>query len=413
MLRQKETLLRVCRSWYYIGLPFLYEDIGIVDLFQLNQLIETLENSPHQIENLIKQLTIYAFIPKSYRHQFNYFISKLFELCPNLVSFSYLSPFEPPKGHIPNLPLNITRLQLSHSVPRHMVDDLLSECSEQLVSLSLTLWPNSIPPSQQLHSFARLEELTFDLSCRSIGTVAYYTGLWQIPSLHRFIVQLRGNPSHWPTPIPTESLVAFCTTKGANIKYFHLHPEYWWSMNSYHIELQSVLEQLPSLEHLVLHPRTQGKLSHPSVKWIDIWSSHILAECSKDWKVLFAQLVKKHFPRLISVRSLDSTLANLHTLPSVLPPTSVPDELSSYAFQYLGFHVKHEPGAIISDLPVWSDDSDDESWESYHVTSSEEESDWPDMYSDDLIFQEERQFPVDDLPFGDCDGFSSDSSGDE
>ena len=182
-------------------------------------------------------------------------------------------------------------------------------------------------------------------------------------------------------------------------------------MNNYQIELQPVLEELPSLEHLVLHPRTSGQISHPTVKWIDLWSSHTLAECAKDWETLSAQLVKRHFPRLLSVRSLDSTLANLHTLPSVLPPTSVPDQISSYAFQYLGFHVKHELGAVISVLPEWSDGSEDESWDSSRsVTSSEEDSDWPDMCSDDMIFQEERHFPVDRLPFGDGVGCSSGSS---
>ncbi|KIM49603.1 hypothetical protein M413DRAFT_112578 [Hebeloma cylindrosporum] len=168
-LRQKLSLLNVCWAWYRVAVPFLYGDVAIRRVYQLGNLLRTLESSDSShLKDVIKTLNVHCFIPHSFHDSFNMQLIQLFKICPRLTGFSYKSPCYPPSlGTLPPLPPTLTHLELGEDVNLSVLQDALEALSANLVSLSIDSVKTHLNANS--YTFPLLESLTFVLGRTALG----------------------------------------------------------------------------------------------------------------------------------------------------------------------------------------------------------------------------------------------------
>ncbi|KAF9010593.1 hypothetical protein BDQ17DRAFT_931511 [Cyathus striatus] len=358
-LRQKKSLILVCREWYKVSLPLLYEDVCFRRISQLPVFLHTVESAPGELGSLVKRLSIYAFIPDNrYGAATNRYLRRLFDLCPRLTLFGYTSPCDLP----PNVliaPITTTHLVLGETVKFDTLSKLMAQLS--IVLESLTFHVTAVDrgfwntPTQ---SFPRLHSLLCVISPGTRKHLAALANMWTLPSLCHLTFKIIGNTINWEPRITTHDFVLFCSVHGKNLKSLHFHPEYWWSMSTYCIDIQRVVDVCSSLEHLILHPKTLP-LTHPNVKWVDIWLPHVRSSCAEDWKRLYQSVNSQSFPSLVGIRVISNPLSCLFDIPRTIPPGMVNRDDEGFELEFPGIHVKHNYGHLGTIEPTWSDEGVD------------------------------------------------------
>ena len=374
VLQQKLSLLSVCRAWYRIGVPLLYEDISIRRIYQLGNLLRTLESSDSSyLKDLIKTLNMHCFVPRVFHGVFKKQLAQLFKICPRLTSFSHTSPCYPPTlAPLPSLPPTLTHLELGEEVNPSILQEVLELESLSTNLVSLSIYITDLPDSNS-YSFPRLESLSF-----VIGIARWelrWELCWELPRLRYLTLRMR----FWPETFSWNHLGPFLKKNGAQLKFFHIHPETdCRCMSEFIVEIEGILELCPSLERFVLHPRPVPT-THEHIKWFragnDILDSS-LPNTSPGHRIATAA-----FPSLKTLRKPSQFWTSWNACFSDLK-SSFPHAVTKIGgiHQCLGVDVREDVGEIfvyISDAR-WADEADSgyESSSTSEEDDSASESDW-------------------------------------
>ena len=62
-MRMKKSIISVCKTWHYDGLPFLYEDLAITSAEHMESLYHTLRDS-ESVGALVKRVILACYVPE-------------------------------------------------------------------------------------------------------------------------------------------------------------------------------------------------------------------------------------------------------------------------------------------------------------------------------------------------------------
>jgi len=286
VFRQKQAHLSVCKAWYSVGLPFLYEHIHVRFIPQLMRLLETLWNTGQDFRRFVKSISFYCIIPTSYAERFKDKLKLFFSLCPNAKAFSYLSSCPLPSvTYLGVLPAHITHLCFGNNISCEALMNTLKIASQNLVSLSFVSpdrpagLSNLDMKSNDSIQFPDLEILSCE---RRHGTMFLnnVAASWSMPRIKRLTLRC-------PYDVGRE-VANFCQQHGAGLTFFNMVPSYICdSWKDPFTDLGDVLDLCPALEHIVIHPRAVGYLNHPRIRSDSVSGSEISDSLSLiDWELL-------------------------------------------------------------------------------------------------------------------------------
>ncbi|KIM45292.1 hypothetical protein M413DRAFT_441972 [Hebeloma cylindrosporum] len=259
VLQQKLSLLNVCWTCYRIGVPFLYEDVAIGRVYQLGNLLRTLESSDSSyLKDMINTLSVHCFIPRSFQAFFKVQLTQLFKICPRLTTFSSTSSSYPPSlVALPSLPPTLTHLEVGEEIDLSVLQEVFQSLSTNLVSLSIY---TDIHDSDS-YSFPRLESMSF-----AIG-MEQRVSSWELPRLRNLTLRVY----FWRNPFSSKRVEPFLKKNGAQLKFFHIHPETdCGCMSEFIVDIEGILKLCPSLQRFVLHPRPVPPVIHQHIKRFNI-----------------------------------------------------------------------------------------------------------------------------------------------
>jgi len=205
----------------------------------------------------------------------------------------------------------------------------LKIASQNLVSLSFVCpdRPASLSnldmKSNDPIQFPDLEILSCELRGGHTMLLNNVAASWSMPRIKRLTLRC-------PRDVGRE-VVNFCQQHGAGLTFFNMVPSYICdSRKDPFTDLGDVLDLCPALEHIIIHPRAVGYLSHPRIKWVDIWETN-KKDLSETWQNSRERITQAAFPSLQGVRQLSARLAYLPELPIIFPPGQVLTPSDSYS----------------------------------------------------------------------------------
>ncbi|KDR85850.1 hypothetical protein GALMADRAFT_132493 [Galerina marginata CBS 339.88] len=340
---QKHAVLAVCRTWYMVGLPFLYEVVSIRRIYQLSHLLRTLKYSSLNLKEMIKKVEVLCITPSCFGQAFEYQLKALFDICTRISSFSYASgslrrPLAPAIQLTALVP-NIAHLELITPLEFKTLQNLLQLASPHVVTLTVAppTWTWTEPASLDI-LFRRLEDLTL------LGTCSLWPWIhdWKFPRLKCLT---------FDSELGEERLKEFCSAHGAGLQYLHLtRANYPWE-GFWHSKLHNkprcfpdLSDSCPILQHIVLPPLSEP-LIHKSVKWVDVWVSDRTLDEAQTAR---NSLQSANLPALKGVRLLPySELEPRLSLPLLLSPILVPTTSDSFAIRLSSdVVIHHDVGEI-------------------------------------------------------------------
>ncbi|GLB45066.1 hypothetical protein LshimejAT787_1901440 [Lyophyllum shimeji] len=368
-IASKKSVILVCKEWYNAGIWLLYEHIVFRRVDQIPALLRTLETSAENFSEFINAVTLHAYIPEPYADSFVTYMERLIDLCPHLSRFNFTCRCALPfTARFPVLSRSITHLQVDARVlsPAELFSILDNVCNN-LSWLSMCIPETSA--SQYLPEQCHLPNLeTLLIVARPIGNgfLSSIGKILSVPRLRRLTVKLEYYV-YRPAlqTIDMDDFTSFCEMHGRQLQFPHVQPTFIQGMNGFKLLLQRMVDACPVLEHLVLHPRADP-VTHPNVKWIDIWSPHAL-DSGDSWKSLRQSITRTAFPELQGVRELSSSLMFFSSdIPTVFPPYIISAPKDALEFRFLGVYVRYDPGFLWSERQIdvdrsfGEDNSDDE-----------------------------------------------------
>ncbi|KAJ7677165.1 hypothetical protein B0H17DRAFT_1139812 [Mycena rosella] len=330
----KSTLVSVCRGWYLPGSTFLYRNITLANLRQVDALWRTLNACP-QFGELVRTITFMSTIQcevfcEDTAHED---MARIFELCPRLTRVNDLPPNEyarlpKPKHPYPALPSTVTALHLGpHRMPRTYIYDTLAESCGRLEELSIDIDGHKTFDSLAL-SFPRLHTLRITCNGRSESALA----MWDMPALMNLTFRASRHAARNDRLVTVfDEYERILTLHGANLQSLVFPPHYHMVMWD-DVELRDygrVIAKCPILEHVVVPAKYYdlapvGGHPHPAVRWVDVWRDEDI------YDVILTTDMKPHFPAIAGVRTIYAALAPLIIdLPRAVPPSVREDQCIS------------------------------------------------------------------------------------
>ncbi|TFK27550.1 hypothetical protein FA15DRAFT_158288 [Coprinopsis marcescibilis] len=372
LVKQKKDLLMVCRSWYDVGLSYLYEDVAIFWPTQAIKLLRTLEENS-SMGNLIKTFYISCVATKYYEcPQISSAIPAIFAMCPNLVetdidSISLRALCPPNLTSTTWLPHSITHLALTcntnmfdnhHAdLSRSSIFDIIERLSTTLASLTLAIvindfcsWFPSLDQSASAYrssiEFPHLQ--SFSISNYSPGCLTH----WVLPSLQR-VTLINSMCGHW---VGDHDNTNFIKSHGRNLKYLQLQGT---------LPMQLDQNMCPALEHIVGDPRDYDESvpfdSHSELRWIDLWVDlrPNRRRPRRFWPIVMGgqrpgllpslESLRERFPSLVGIRRLSHDFASdVPHLSLLFPPgpTTVGGKEGDFEVKFLDFHLRSRNGVV-------------------------------------------------------------------
>ncbi|KDR85843.1 hypothetical protein GALMADRAFT_132486 [Galerina marginata CBS 339.88] len=419
---QKHAILNVCRTWYMVGLPFLYEVVSIRRIYQLSHLLRTLKYSSLSLKEMIQKVEVLCLTPDWYRQHLEYQLKGLFDICPRISSFSYASESPrcplPPTIQLTALVVpNITHLELITYIEFDSLQNLLHLASPHVVSLSILSPPAPSDTAIVDTLFRRLEDLTL---WERGGGVGPFIRSWKLPRLKRLT---------FDSDFGEVRLKKFCEVHGAGLQYLHFTRANYTLEGCWHTDLHyrprlfpDLSESCPILQHIVV-PLLAEPLIYKSVKWVDVWvSDRTLNEAQIVRNSLQSTALSANFnlPALKGVRLLPySELEPRLNLPLLLPPTLVSTTSDSFAIRLSSdVIIRHDVGEIRWIKPACAGHLDEADLKAQKRNDAlEEEIDEPndtlEEDNDDSDSDSDGSFIPDDSDSEDGTDYSSDGSTDQ
>ena len=338
-------------------MEMFYEEVVFRHFGQIPALVRTLENSTVDIGGLIKKIDIRCFIPVGYFSLYQAELRRIFERCPRVVHVNFSVSASPMNSSTDSprtlcvfkyMALQSVISKLTHLECGEMVlfENLIAglQLCTNLTSLSFYLPPHAEPAPQQHDAFSAplvMAELE-DLRCVMPWRNTYYLGViarqWSMPRLRRVSFDQNIN-------VDMSWHGIFFLHHGRNLTYLHIRPHaVILTEQPATVEMQVLLKLCPEVEHIVLSSQILVPISHPKVKWIDIWDPNSAQHAQHE--ALCASLTQKAFPALRDIRHIDLALANIADVPIVLPPDLVRTG-GPLEYQFPGVDIQHTVWRIV------------------------------------------------------------------
>ncbi|KAJ7148043.1 hypothetical protein C8R43DRAFT_1194806 [Mycena crocata] len=330
-MAMKRAIVRVCRSWYRAGTPFLYSEVAIRYFYQQRRLLKTLLRQP-ELAPLVRSISYYAEVgrtPLGRETTVHHDLGQIFALCTGLTHLKLLT--RKSICHMPSfppLPPSVTSLTISAdhlaAYPWHTEQILQTGCG-QLQSLHV---PAEVACDRVRRlSFPQLHTLHFTLP--HVAELAQCE--WDMPQLRRLTLDLtRPSVRFRPSPVPRimkpvrkflkrdgrGAGLAFLCIAGGGLDDDDLTLDL-------PAECARITRLCPAVEHLVLprverpHPRHTPV---PSVQYLDVWARRRRVKApSREhpdpnytvWRYCEAGVELAQWPALNGARVLDPDLETL------------------------------------------------------------------------------------------------------
>ncbi|KAG6860459.1 hypothetical protein C0995_010813 [Termitomyces sp. Mi166 len=326
----------VCQSWHLPGIRLLYENVVFRNLRQLPFFLRTIETNPLTYQNLVKHITIYAFVYPHYGASFSRYLQNIINSCPSLKRFSFLSPVELPcTAVIPTLNSGITHLCLRTATPTILF--LLDCVRDSLISLTITVHhaPLEIINTDKTFLLPNLQDLSIYVEDKE--PLNRILDLLLVPRLQRFIFS-----SVFDTDDSLASLTSFLETYGRRVTLLHL-----WSvpLRAPCMGLWKLLQVCPVLEHIALYPGFYTSVTHSNVRWMDIGPMPRGRAGGGDDVMWTLSKAKAAFPKLKGFREVFSP-EFIKPISIVLPPDLVVSDDEAFDFTFPGIELQYRPGVV-------------------------------------------------------------------
>lgn len=378
-----KSLLLVCSGWYEAGLRVLYRDIVFRRTGQLSQFLHTLRIAP-DVSRFIHGITINCYVPAEQAYISQRDIALILEQCPVATSISFTSgyplPFSPFAKSLPKP--KITHLEFSSQQSLSSLAQVLRNSASSLRSLSCQLPTEGVFREISNLRMEELECLRLTMSAQVASKYDIHHKL-VLPKLRSLTMTYEMGYNAGRT-LPWQSLLPLLKVFGKGLRYLHFHASPWHLMKESGKPLSILLQDCPSIEHLVIHPCMIQNFEHPTLKWIDVWFPPI-PEQSGYSEVTQSEINElkdpKRFPQLKSVRVIDPALI-FPDLPLALSPAYGTVRPGQFEYCYAGVDVLVDDETIIrndmSYIDAFTDAIciDDESDGSYICSETASESDF-------------------------------------
>jgi len=418
-LRLMKSITLVCRSWYHVGVQFLYESICIRRFPELQHLHETLA-APSSLKNLailVKSLDIQCHIPQIFVSEFDSTLRAIMKLCPSISGFGYTSPCNLP---FPGLQLtclkpHVTHLRLQNTVHYVELVSILRDLQHQLLVLHVKICHRQYQQYREFYSedpkspFCRgpaevALPLLHTLSITPIDKLQNLNVLdvlqehWVMPALERFTIYINLFIYNSRAPNDSEvvndrelrrSIVVFLSTHGKALRLLHIGIPYFWFPAT---DFKKVLEHCPLLERLVMHPATFRRVHwecdeyfHANLRWLDF--THNFCNKSLYTRSSLA-LYNQVLPSLEKVRHLCNLPVHLTTWVDEFDPSLGTDGFTIEMFHHQLVYeegtllYKFEQNAKTTDafsfsptsgsFSIWEDGSSDDGYVPHSEASSDD-----------------------------------------
>ncbi|KAG5653656.1 hypothetical protein H0H81_011616 [Sphagnurus paluster] len=344
VMKMKKSIILVCRSWYFAGIPFLYEDIAFLRLPQIPAFVRTIKALPHggKLGQLVKGITLYAYIPQGYGESFNTHMACILSDCPRLERFIFNSPCSlPSTARFPSITPSITYLSLNQSVSFAAALDILDgSVGERLTRLAINA--SDVYDNFQAEKIRHLPRLV-DLLVSNVdeneeaAAVQILVDTLSIPHLKRLTLVSRSR-------FGGAFFMPFFEKHGRTLQFVHFlvydYP-YRYVPGRNTGDLQSLLNLCPVLEHLVVDSiRARGGITHPTVKWVDMCIS---AGQVPNWET---SVWKAGFPACRGFREICASVTLMRDIPSEIPPSMVASQHDTFELVFPGVNIYHNVGRM-------------------------------------------------------------------
>ncbi|KDQ60159.1 hypothetical protein JAAARDRAFT_191563 [Jaapia argillacea MUCL 33604] len=375
-LRDKKSIVMVCKAWLDVGLEYLYEDIVLRRITQIPPLVWTLHITRPDFGAFVKGLNVICVVPDAFRSLFETGMKCILSRCPRLINVSlrftslpspYKSP-DPPLSWIGSAPGSVEgiglneQLAFSPSIATHL------STSEALVSLTITLpaYPSTCDsPFRTFLSFHRLEYFQCAVDRRTAIELANVSKHWSLPRLRGVTFELT-SCGPW---VNTEPFSTFCGTY-SHLQYLHIWPYLLYTGNLF--DVQPVIARCPNLQHLIFPLESKFPVEHPALMYIDVW----LPAAHKAVVLPSPLVVSGSFPALRCTRTLDRSLNPFSQLPMLFRPQEGVGSISENRIHHLpGVIVRETLSTIVQLRDLSNAEDSEDSDESYEWTASESETD--------------------------------------
>jgi hypothetical protein len=372
--------MMVCKTWYLVGKPYLYQDIDIRRPTQLFELLVSLKKSPENTE-LVKGLHVSCFIGPEWAAKFSKTLQSIIDRLPDLLRFTLKTPTGTPENfQFPSLMTQKHGLTISLDMGLSVIRDssillqgVKAVMSAKLVALRLNSFPLFMGASNTLKhlQLSSLETIEIGLQFHSQSTLE----TWRMPCLRQATLFLDsgGDEFRW-----------FLERHGQQIERLQL----WGPGRQGTVALGQLC---PNLQHLVLSKRRfyeqpmwkEVIVSHPNLTWIDVWLSNLELNPSEKMRDTMLGRAQKTCPALQGMRLLDFALVHLPNLPFLLSPFTARNPQVPYEIQFFGFHLRHASWCVVAiDQPIKDytvGDTGEDEPEDTSKGELEEDGDWEDI----------------------------------
>ncbi|KAG6825111.1 hypothetical protein H0H92_004668 [Tricholoma furcatifolium] len=396
--KTKLSISTVCKSWHAVGIEFLYENIVFQHLAQLPAFLRTLVTAREKYQHLIKGITVHTLVTPQYGASFTKYLQDILDKCLSLRRFSFLSPCAlPSTAALPTLSSNIMHLSFNDITPTAL--HLLRCTRNSLISLSVTLRAPALKIDGDDESFMlpNLEDLILDfepfyphikdpfiphadvvpwepiMDYEIILPLIQMLVLLKAPRLRRFAINSRDCP--W-------EISGFLQQYGHQVRVLFLETSREWPPE----DIQPLLDACPILEHLVIQAGTNASITHPTIRWVDLWGFR--PELNDPYESITIpdipertaapdSLIKRSFPKLERYRDINVFNSLQRIISLKMTPDLITSEDDSPAFDFPGIQLRCELDEIVMPQSPFNEDSDSEADNNYYVdeASSDEDSD--------------------------------------
>ncbi|TFK48039.1 hypothetical protein OE88DRAFT_596831 [Heliocybe sulcata] len=367
MVRDQKSVVRVCKSWWAVGVEFLYKHVALRRVGQIPALLRTLEETTDaQLSSMISSIIVGCAVPDICSDAFTASLDCLLAKCPRLSMVTYAPLFE--ESHVVSHGIlstispyfdHLTHLAFGEDIEISPAMTDLLRSTTRLKSLALVLGHSStwLPTVDALSApihLPYLDHLSLRILRGDTWDLQWLPRTLRLPNLQSIdcsYLHRRLWSSVLPLLVSQARTLRLLSVKCV-IPYCDLHYAPY--------DIQPLMEHCPVLEHLVFMADIAFPLCHPTLRWIDVlaWSPNTASwparghysdwhpteedsdpdapEPPTDWAKRIKEFTPGGFPALQRVRLIDPELAYMPHLAVKLHPET--------AGQALTIHI---PGATI------------------------------------------------------------------
>lgn len=330
----KRVLVSICRVWYGITLPFLYEDVRLPSGIRGEAFMRALQKSPTDPGRFVKRLSVGSFAADPpEEHELSMILSKM----PNLAILSIFYYF--PRPLMSTLPPSVASLNcMGFRVDEDEIFDLLNSLP-RLEHLNLAPFSNLTPSTSTVSRSLHLPYLhTLDVFDERVASILPSIAQeWKVPRLRHFIGV--GAVRTWPACLKANNVQA--------LTYTSAH------------ESASILKAYPNTQDVLYH-------SHVRSIWIKnpVSFARVAIECTSNSKLT---RLRDHFV----IFSNPVTYPNLSIIHITGRPLLMPLSRADMAFwmywiqrwRSKEIRLENDDGPLYVLLPAESEDNDEVVWE--------------------------------------------------